>query len=135
IAFQCMRQVAPVRLVERGRGHDHAGSAVAALEALRVVEGLLQRMELSLVRQALDGRDPAPLGTEGRYQAGMERLAVAMDGAGAAVARVAAFLDAKNLEVSQEGAQALARVRIGLVLPAVHLELHGASSARISSAR
>ncbi len=45
IALERARQVGPLRLVEGGHGHDHAGGAEAALEALRVQEGLLHRVQ------------------------------------------------------------------------------------------
>ena len=59
-------------------------------------------------RQAFDGGDLAAVGAEGRDQAAVHRLAVEIDGAGAAVAGVAALLDAEMAELAQEGAQALA---------------------------
>ena len=45
VAFQRVRQVRPLLLVERGGRHDHARGAKAALEGLRVEEGLLHRMQ------------------------------------------------------------------------------------------
>src|SRR5262249_52833054 len=92
-------------------------------------------MEPAILRQAFDGGDLAALGAERRHQAGVERLAVDVDRTGAAVARVAALLDAEHLKVAQERAQALAGLRLSLVRAAVHLELHCATSARICSAR
>ncbi len=135
IALQRMRQVGLVRLIEGRRGHDHAGGAVAALEGLRVMEGFLDRMKPAIARQALDGRDLAALGAKRRHQTRMERLVVDMDRAGAAVAGVAALLDAEHLEVAQEGAQALAGLRLGRTKMAVHFERDHASSARICSAK
>jgi hypothetical protein len=109
IAFECMRQVGLVASSKAARPcHHHAGGAVAALEGLRVVERLLDGMQLAVLGEALDGRDLAALAAEGGHQAGVERLAVEPHRAGAAVARVAAFLDAEHFEVAQEGAQALA---------------------------
>ena len=43
IALERVRQVRALLVVERRRGHDHAGGAKAALERLRVEEGLLHR--------------------------------------------------------------------------------------------
>ena len=48
---------------------------------------------------------------EGGDQATMHRLAVEQHGTGAAVAGVAAFLDAEMSEFAQERPQALARMR------------------------
>ena len=38
-------------------GHDHAGRAEAALQAVIVLERLLHRMQLAALREAFDGRD------------------------------------------------------------------------------
>ena len=62
-------------------------------------------------REAFDGRDLAAFGTERRDEAAVHGLAVEQHAAGAAVAGVAAFLDAEPSELPQEGAQALARAR------------------------
>ena len=116
IAFERARQIVALRLVERGGGHDHAGGAEAALKALRIEKGLLHRMQA--VRRAgepFDRRDAAPLGAERRHEAAMHGLAVEMDGAGAAIAGIAAFLDAEPAELAQEGSQALAGTRRRLV--------------------
>src|SRR5687768_7757352 len=55
----------------------------------------------------------------------MDGLAVEPDGAGAAVAVVAAFLDGKPAELAQEGAQALARRGIFREGLAVDVLAHG----------
>ena len=65
----------------------------------------------------------------------MERLSVDMDRAGAAIAGVAALLDAEHVEVAQEGPQALAGGGLGGVVAAVDRILGHASSVRICSAR
>ena len=109
-----MRQVGALRLVEGGGGHDHAGRAEAALERLGVEEGLLHRVQLAVLREPLDRRDLATRGAEGGHQAAMHGRAVEPDGAGAAIARVAALLDAEPAVLAQEGAQALARLGRGL---------------------
>ena len=68
----------------------------------------------------------------------MHRLAIDQHGAGAAVAGVAALLDAEMAELAQEGAQALAGLRRFEKLLAVDLERHAyavpCNSTRISSA-
>ena len=68
-------------------------------------------------RKALDGGDLAVLGAEGRDQAAMHRLAVEQHGAGAAIAGVAALLDAEPAELAQEGAQALPGARLSRNTP------------------
>jgi hypothetical protein len=42
-------------------GHDLSGCSIATLEGVSLDEGGLQRVELLAFRQALDGRDLAPL--------------------------------------------------------------------------
>ncbi len=112
--------------IEGRRRHDHAGGAEAALEGLRVEKGLLHGMQLAVLGQALDGGDLAPGGAEGRDEAAMEGHAVEPDRAGAAIALVAALLDAEPAVLAQEGAQALAGRGLGRKLLAVDREVHGA---------
>ena len=137
VALERVRQVGLVRLVERGgrRGHQHAGGAVTALEGLRVVKGLLHRVQFAVLGQTFDGRDLAPLGAKGGDQAGMERFAVDMHRTGAAIAGVAALLHAEDLEIAQEGAQTLAGLGCRRIETAVDLQRAHASSIRICSAR
>ena len=116
IALERVAEIRPPALVEGGGRHHHPGRAEAALEALRGEEGRLHGVEILRHLRArsagagepLHRGDAAPRRPEGRGDAGMDRLAVEMDGAGAAIARVAALLDAKPPEVAQQGAQALA---------------------------
>ena len=119
-----MRQIRPLLLAQRGGGHDHAGGAEAALEGLRIEEGLLHRMQRAVLGQPLDGGDLAAGGAEGRHQAGMHRLAVEPDRAGAAIAGIAALLDAEHAAIAQEGAQALSGRRLGGEQFAVDVVVH-----------
>ncbi len=135
VALQRMGQIRLLFLGQRHRRHDHAGRAEAALEGLRVVEGLLHRMQRAARGEALDRGDLAALAAERGYQAGMERLSVDMDRAGSAIAGVAALLDAEDVEIAEERAQALSGRRLGRIGPAVDLILAHASSRRICSAR
>src|SRR5258705_552146 len=95
-------------------------------------------MSAAVRRKAFDRRHGVTVGAEGRDQATMHRLAVDQHGAGAAVAGVAALLDAEMAEFAQERAQALAGLRRLRKLPAVDLERHAGAvpcnSTRISSA-
>ena len=135
IALQHARQVLARLLIEGCGGHDHAGGAEAALKGLCIEERLLHGVELAVTGKALDGRDGAPFGPKGRHQAAMERHAVQPHGAGAAVALVAAFLDAEPAVLAQERSEALARRGLRRKLLAVDREIHfAASSARICSA-
>ncbi len=138
VSLQRLPKVRALRLIERSRGHDHAGGAEAALEALRVEKGALHGMQFVAAGEAFDGRYLAAFGAEGGNEAAVHRLAVERHRAGAAVAGVAAFLDAEPAELAQEGAQALPRRRLGLRQLAVDGQFHApspASSRRISSAR
>ena len=113
-----------------GRGHDHAGGAEAALEALRVEERLLHRVQLAVAGEALDGGD---LAARRRGRPGTGSCAPARrrpDRAGAAVAGVAALLDAEPAQVAQEGAQALAGPRLRRSALAVDLIAHDAEPPR-----
>ncbi len=111
IAFQRRAEILPLRLVQRRAGQDHAGGAEPALKCLRIEKRLLHRMRAAIGRKAFDGRDGMAVGAEGRDQAAMHRLAVDQHGAGAAVAGVAALLDAEMPELAQERAQALSGAR------------------------
>jgi hypothetical protein len=158
VALERMRQVRPLLFSERSRRHDHARCAKAALERLRVQEGLLHRMQRTILRQPFDRGHRAPGGAERRHQAGMNWNAVEPHGAGAAVTGVATFLHAEHAAIAQKGAQALSGRRRGgkqlaidvIIRPAVS-QAHGmrirscgvfharapdcASSARICSAK
>ncbi len=137
IAFQRRSEIGALRLIERRAGHDHAGGAEAALESLCVEERLLHRMDAALGRETFDGGDGMAFGAKGRDDAAMHRLAIKQYGAGTAVAGIAAFLDAEMAEFAQEGAQALAGLRLLQKAVAVDLETHGlmpCNSLRISSA-
>src|SRR5262249_43432913 len=111
-----------------------------ALEGLGIEEGLLYRMQPAVPRETLDGGDLVPGGAEGRHETGMERLAVQPYGAGAAVAGIAALLDAEPAKVAQAGPEALARARLGREQLPVHRVAHASvplpdNSARICSAK
>ena len=113
VAFQHAGQLVLGLTREAGRRHDHAGRAEAALERLGVEEGLLHRMELAIHGQPLDRRHLRVGRAEGRHQAAMDRGAVDPHRARAAVALIAPLLDAEPAELTQEGAQTLARTRLG----------------------
>src|ERR1700733_1257124 len=54
---------------ERRGGHDLAGGAVAALESIVLEEGLLDGVELAVLREAFDGGDFAALVHDGEAEA------------------------------------------------------------------
>src|SRR6476619_6699791 len=86
--------------------------------------------------KAFNRRHGVTVGAERRDQAAMHRLAVEQHRAGAAVAGIAALLDAEMPELAQEGAQALPGLRRLRECLAVDLKAHGCAcnSARISPA-
>src|SRR5439155_26439536 len=71
-------------------GHDHAGGAVAALQAVLLPEALLDRVEHTVLRQALDRHDVRPVGLHGEDGAGLHGFAINGDGASPALTGVAA---------------------------------------------
>src|SRR6185437_232013 len=73
-------------------GHDHARGAVAALEALLVLEGLLHRVEGAVLRagQAFDRDDRVAVRLGRQDRAGLHRRAIQGHRAGTALGGVAA---------------------------------------------
>jgi hypothetical protein len=102
IALQSDGQIVLLGLVQRGCGHHHAGGAKAALEGLGREEGLLHRVQGFCAGQAADRGDGSAFGTEGGEEATMHGLPIDMDGAGAAIAGVAAFFNAEMPHAAQE---------------------------------
>src|SRR3954454_4821014 len=79
---------------ERARRQHHPGRAEPALEAVLLLEPLLERVQAAGGSEALDGRDLAAVRLDGEVGAGLDRRAVDEHGAGAASRRVAADVDA-----------------------------------------
>ena len=104
---------------QRQRGHDHARRAVAALQCAHVPERLLQRVQLAVAREALDGRDLLAGEVADFPLARARRLAIDQDGAGAALAFAAAVLAAGQIEIVAQHAEQRA---LG-----VRLDRHGAA--------
>ena len=118
-------------LFEEGDGGaDLAGGAVAALEAVVFEEGGLDGVEGVAVGEAFDGGDLGSVGGDGEGEAGVDAAAVDEDGAGSALAVVAAFLAAGEFEVFAQGVEeGGAGVEGERVRCAVDLEGHGRQSA------
>ena len=75
-------------------------------------ERLLQRVQVALGADALDRRDLGAVGLDGEHRAALHRLAVEVDGAGAAVGRVAADVRARQARACRAGsARAAAAAR------------------------
>src|SRR3989449_4087714 len=124
-------------LLEEGvAGHQHAGGAVAALEAVLCHEPLLKRMQLAVLLQALHRHDFLVAGLDGEHGARLHRSAVHEDGAGAAVGRVAPDMGAGQPQhVPDQVDQQEARLDVSLVLLAVDRELDPHRPHRPSPAR
>ena len=80
------------------RGEDHARRAEAALQPVLLPERVLQRMELAVLREALDRRDLRAVGLDREDRAGLHGLAVEEHRARAALAGVAADVGAGQAE-------------------------------------
>src|SRR5215212_4669911 len=91
-----------VLLQQADGGHDHARRAVAALEAVRLVESLLHRMPQTVLRDAPYGGDLVPIGLHREDRARLDRLPVDVDRAGPATGRVAHCVHAPDPEVLPE---------------------------------
>src|SRR2546423_14772199 len=83
-----------IRVEQRLRHHDHARRAEAALRAAVADEALLQRVQLAVLAEAFDRLQRRAMRLHREDEARAHRLAVQDDGAGAAVADVAALLGA-----------------------------------------
>ena len=68
----------------------HAGRAVAALQAVLLVERLLQRVQHAALLEAFDGEHLGAVALHRQHRAGLDRHAVDVDRAGAAVRGLAA---------------------------------------------
>ena len=97
------------------------GRAEAALQAMVLVEGLLQRMQLvGARRDAFDGEDLVAVRLHREHQAGARRQPVQEDGAGAAHAVLAAEMGAGQAElVADEVGEGDAHLDLFLVALAV----------------
>ena len=110
---------------ERDGSHDHARRADAALRAVVLDEGALQRMTAA---KPFDGRDPRAVGVGERDQARVHRRAVEEHGAGAAFAFAASFLRAGQAAIlAQDIEQALQRMRVDAAHRAVQRDAHAIS--------
>ncbi len=117
-------------LGETGGRHDHARAAKAALERLRIEKRLLHRMQITIAREALNGRYLAIRRAKSRNQAAMHWLPVEPDSAGAAIAGIAAFLDSEPAEAAGKSPQTLAGPRFGVEEFSVDLVSHKTASVR-----
>src|SRR5918995_3272363 len=124
-ALQDLRQILAILLGEGGRRHGHSCRTETALKALGFEERPLHRVQLSILGEAFDRRDPAAFGAEGRNYKALDRNPVKPDGARSAIAGIAPLFDAEPTQFAQEGAQALAGRRFARERPAVYVIAHG----------
>src|SRR6266699_1656730 len=75
VADQLLRRLG-VALEHLVDGHDHPGGAEAALQPVLLPEPHLDRMELAILRQTLDGHDVRAVRLDGEEVAGLHRLTV-----------------------------------------------------------
>lgn len=80
-------------------GADLSGSAEAALQSVQAHEGLLDRRQVALARQSVDGRDRGAVGSDREGEAGDDPPAVAQHRAGTALPVVASLLRSGAAEV------------------------------------
>jgi hypothetical protein len=99
---------AGVFLHQRGGAHHHAGRAEAALQAVAFAEGFLHRVQRAGSGEALNGGHGGAVGLDREDIARLDRPAIQVDRAGAALRGVAADVGAGQAqlfaqELDQEG--------------------------------
>src|SRR6516162_8131703 len=113
-----------VLVEQRLGGHHHARGAEPALQAVLLLEALLQRVQLAGGGQALDGADLVPVGLDGQHGARLHRAPVDQHGARAAVGGVASHVGAGQAEpAADQVGQQQPRLDFGDLLLAVDREL------------
>jgi hypothetical protein len=120
-------------LLEKGVGGEQdAGRAVAALEPVLVLEGLLQWREALVGRDAFHRRDGVAAGLHREHEARAHRLAVQQYGARAAHAVLTAHVGAGEIEhLAEAVGQREAGLHLHRVLAPVHREAHRARHAAL----
>jgi hypothetical protein len=114
------------------RGQQHPRGAEPALQSVMLVEGLLERMELAVLRQPLHGRQLGAVGLHGQHQARPRGLPVDEDRAGPADAVLAPDVGPREPEVlADEVDEQLAGRAAALPRGAVDGELDGRDVAAI----
>ena len=107
-------------------GEQQTGRAVATLQAVRIAESSLNRIELAIFFEALNGRDLRPVSLHRKHRAGLYRQAVHQHGTSTAVRRVATDVRAGEVAcLPQKLDQQHARLDLTRVGLAVHLDING----------
>src|SRR3989442_10698570 len=108
---------------QRGRGHQHARGAEAALHARLLQERPLERSDLLVPGEPLDRRDLATHRLQGEVRARVHRFAVEEHHARAALGVVASFLGAGEAELlAHRRQEADVRIQLDRIVGAVHAE-------------
>lgn len=102
-------------------GHDHAGGAKTALQAMALGEGLLDRVQIGVLTQAFHGADVATIGLQRKDCAGLDRDTVHQNVTTTALRRIAANMGAGEAEIVSQHAHQQA---IGLDLELMFLTIH-----------
>src|SRR5713101_4823258 len=89
-----------ILLEQLADAHDHPRRAEAALQCVVLMERSLNRMQRAAARrQTFDGRDRRPVCHHGENRTGFDGLSVDIDGAGAALRRVATDMGPCETEI------------------------------------
>src|SRR6185312_5004234 len=104
VAFESVtdRRLVEIRtfpIDEVDRGHDHSRRAEAALQTVIVLEGLLHRVQLAALSEALDCGHLRAVAARRQHRACLDRAAVDMDDTGAALRRVAPDMGAGQAQI------------------------------------
>ena len=131
IPFQPVRDFLPSRLgvalKQLHAGHDHAGRAIAALQAVTFPEPLLHGMQLTVARESLNGGHFTAIGLDRKQRARLHSLAVEQHRAGAAQRGLAADVRASEFAVfTEEMGEQQAGFDVMLVLNSVDFYLYEA---------
>src|SRR5437867_8714537 len=122
-------------LEELESGEHDPGSAESTLEAVVCLERLLNRMEPTVLGEALDRRDLPAVGLDREHRARFDGMAVQEDGARAAMARITTDVGSREAElVPNEIHEQYARFDRARERPAVHRDRDGVSAVLGSNA-
>jgi hypothetical protein len=90
---------------KRPQTHDLTRRAEAALESVRLNKSLLHGIQLPVAGQPFGAGDLPPLAIDSEQQTGVHGPAIHEDCAGTAVAHVADFLRAGQMEIAAQGVE------------------------------
>src|SRR6266849_424352 len=118
-----------VLLEQVADSHDHPRRAEAALQGVVLMEGRLNRMQCAAGRETFDRRDPGSVGHHSENRAGFDGLSIDIDGAGAALRRVATDVGSCKAEiVSEQMNQKFARFDRRGLTHAIDVDCHDVMS-------